>query len=180
MEWHAFTDTLSDQVEISPTSFYAEFICIELARDLKRDEPASITREKMTMATQTQAHTGPDHDHALEEKIKQFRELFADAPEIGKKALENALHELKSQASDLHRSGAAYACSSEDPAVAVTPPPLAHKLQTGAMRLAARPGARLLCAGGLNRSTQHPFTLIRHVGMACIWRDMHGHGSCRS
>ena len=32
----------------------------------------------------------------------------------------------------------------------------------------------------LNRSTQHPFTLIRHVGMACIWRDMHGHGSCRS
>jgi hypothetical protein len=88
-------------VEISPTSFYAEFICIELARDLKRDEPASITREKMTMATQTQAHTGPEHDHALEEKIKQFRELFADAPEIGKKALENALHELKSQASDL-------------------------------------------------------------------------------
>ena len=37
-----------------------------------------------------------------------------------------------------------------------------------------------LYPGGLNRSTQHPFTLIRHVGMACIWRDMHGHGSCRS
>jgi hypothetical protein len=78
---------------------YAEFICIELARELKRDEPASITREEMTMATQTQAQTGPDQ--AVEEKIKQFRELFADAPEVGKKAIENALHELRSQTSDL-------------------------------------------------------------------------------
>ncbi len=25
-----------------------------------------------------------------------------------------------------------------------------------------------------------PCTLIWHVGMACIWRDMHGHGSRRS
>ena len=41
--------------------------------------------------------TGTDQ----EKKIQQFRELFADAPEIGKKALENALHELKSQTSDL-------------------------------------------------------------------------------
>jgi hypothetical protein len=80
---------------------YAEFICIELACELKRDEPASITREEMTMATQTQARTGPEQNQALEDKIKQFRELFVDAPEIGKKALENALHELKSQASDL-------------------------------------------------------------------------------
>src|SRR5580704_13804827 len=39
---------------------------------------------------------------------------------------------------------------------------------------------RLLSGGGLNRSTQHPFTPVRHVGMACICRDMHGHGSCRS
>ena len=30
-----------------------------------------------------------------------MRELFADAPELGKKAIENALHTLKSQASDL-------------------------------------------------------------------------------
>jgi len=30
-----------------------------------------------------------------------LRELFADAPELGKKALENALHELRSEASDL-------------------------------------------------------------------------------
>jgi hypothetical protein len=45
--------------------------------------------------------TGPEQDKTVEKKIQQLRELFADAPEIGKKALENALHELKSQASDL-------------------------------------------------------------------------------
>ena len=33
-------------------------------------------------------------------KIKHLRELFADAPELGKKALENAVHTLKSQAND--------------------------------------------------------------------------------
>ena len=43
----------------------------------------------------------PDHAQAVEKKIQQLRELFADAPELGKKALENALRELKSQASDL-------------------------------------------------------------------------------
>jgi hypothetical protein len=53
------------------------------------------------MATQTQTSTKPGQDHSVEAKIQQFRDLFADAPEIGKKALENALHELKSQASDL-------------------------------------------------------------------------------
>ena len=37
--------------------------------------------------------------------------------------------------------------------------------------------ARPLCPGGFNRSTQHPFLLIWHVGTVCIWRDMHGHGS---
>src|SRR5262249_13978772 len=35
------------------------------------------------------------------ERIQQLRNLFADAPEIGKKALENALSALKSQASEL-------------------------------------------------------------------------------
>ena len=34
-----------------------------------------------------------------EEKISQLRELFADAPEVGKKALENVLGQLTSQAS---------------------------------------------------------------------------------
>src|SRR5262245_4967845 len=50
-------------------------------------------------AAKPSAPTGDGHD--LEKKIQQFRELFADAPEIGRKALENALHELRSQASDL-------------------------------------------------------------------------------
>ena len=45
--------------------------------------------------------TEVEHDQTVEKKIQQFRELFADAPEIGKKALENALHELRSQTSDL-------------------------------------------------------------------------------
>ena len=45
--------------------------------------------------------TGSPKDIGVEEKIKLLRELFADAPQIGKTALENALHELKSQASDL-------------------------------------------------------------------------------
>ncbi len=34
-----------------------------------------------------------------EEKISQLRELFADAPEVGRKALENVLGQLTSQAS---------------------------------------------------------------------------------
>ena len=49
----------------------------------------------------TQTATKPEQDQATENKIQKLRELFADAPEVGKKALENALHELKSQASDL-------------------------------------------------------------------------------
>jgi hypothetical protein len=53
------------------------------------------------MATQTQTSTKPDQDHSIEAKIQQFREPFAEAPELGKKALENALHELRSQVSDL-------------------------------------------------------------------------------
>ena len=44
--------------------------------------------------------TGQDRDQTVEKKVQQLRELFADAPELGKKALENALHELTSQASD--------------------------------------------------------------------------------
>ena len=41
-----------------------------------------------------------EHAQAIEKKIQEFRDLFADAPEIGKKALENAIHVLKSQASN--------------------------------------------------------------------------------
>src|SRR5262245_12039639 len=51
------------------------------------------------MSTQTATRAEPDQ--ATAGKIQKLRELFADAPEVGKKALENALQELKSQASDL-------------------------------------------------------------------------------
>src|SRR5215813_15126604 len=48
------------------------------------------------MATQTP--TRPEEQTA-EEKIQELRALFADAPEVGKRALENVLRELKSQVS---------------------------------------------------------------------------------
>ncbi|MGA9996133.1 MAG: hypothetical protein WBP93_12010, partial [Pyrinomonadaceae bacterium] len=50
------------------------------------------------MATQTQTVTAPEPTVA--EKIQMLRKLFADAPEVGKKALENVLGELTSQASE--------------------------------------------------------------------------------
>ena len=43
------------------------------------------------MPTQTQAMLKPAQDQVAEEKVRQLRELFADAPEVGKKALENIL-----------------------------------------------------------------------------------------
>jgi len=55
----------------------------------------------VTTAQKSSTSTGSERGQAIEEKIQQFRELFADAPELGKKALENALHELRSQTSDL-------------------------------------------------------------------------------
>jgi len=39
-------------------------------------------------------------DKSAKDKIQQFRELFADAPEVGKKALANVLRELSSDASE--------------------------------------------------------------------------------
>src|SRR5262245_29526646 len=45
------------------------------------------------MATRTQTASEPDQDRA-ERKIKQVRELYADAPEVGKAALENGLRML--------------------------------------------------------------------------------------
>ena len=53
------------------------------------------------MTTQTPTSTKEEADQSVEAKIRQFRELFADAPELGKKALENAVSVLRSQASDL-------------------------------------------------------------------------------
>src|SRR5262249_3490191 len=50
------------------------------------------------MATQTKSATGPKQEQTVEQKIQQLRELFADAPEVGTKALENVLQRLKSAA----------------------------------------------------------------------------------
>jgi hypothetical protein len=83
----------------------------------------------------TQAITTPEQDQSGENKVQKLRELFADAPELGKKALENALREIASQVSE-------------------TPPP--------AIESAGRVGARLgkvseltivvpLAAGGAKR-----------------------------
>ena len=50
------------------------------------------------MASDVQAKVRSDHELTVEEKIVKLRELFADAPEVGKQALENVLRELTSQA----------------------------------------------------------------------------------
>jgi hypothetical protein len=49
---------------------------------------------------QTQTAAVADQSQTGEAKIQQLRELFADAPELGKKALENVLRELTSQVSE--------------------------------------------------------------------------------
>jgi hypothetical protein len=49
------------------------------------------------MTSETTTATAPDT--SIEEKISQLRELFADAPEVGKTALENVLSRLASDAS---------------------------------------------------------------------------------
>ena len=51
------------------------------------------------MATETPTATEPGQDMTVEEKINQLRELFADAPEVGRTALEKVLSRLASDAS---------------------------------------------------------------------------------
>jgi len=50
-------------------------------------------------AVKPSPQTEPDEHQGVEKNIQQFRELFADAPELGKKALENVLQQLKMQVS---------------------------------------------------------------------------------
>jgi hypothetical protein len=45
----------------------------------------------------TQAEVRPDQGASVEEKVAQFRRLFADAPQYAKTAVENVLDELRSQ-----------------------------------------------------------------------------------
>jgi hypothetical protein len=56
------------------------------------------------MATQTQTATTHEPELTAEQKIQQLRDLYADAPELSRKALENVIQELQEQ-------------------VALTPPP---------------------------------------------------------
>jgi hypothetical protein len=58
------------------------------------------------MATQTATVNGPKQDLAVEQKIQELRKVYADAPELAKKALENALPALMSQATEAQASGA--------------------------------------------------------------------------
>ena len=50
------------------------------------------------MTTQTATKSEQDHQNA-EKKIQKVRELYADAPQYAKTALENSIGELTSQAS---------------------------------------------------------------------------------
>ena len=52
-----------------------------------------------TQTQKTQSAAGAEQRQAGGEKIQQLRDLFADAPELGRKALENVLRELTSQIS---------------------------------------------------------------------------------
>jgi len=51
------------------------------------------------MPIQALRKIAPEQDQSAEEKVDQLRKLFADAPELGKKALENALREIRTQVS---------------------------------------------------------------------------------
>jgi hypothetical protein len=54
------------------------------------------------MATQTL--TRPEQDQSLEQEVQQVRKLYADAPELAKKGLENALPALMSQLAEAQAS----------------------------------------------------------------------------
>ena len=47
--------------------------------------------------TQTQNQTGSKQSAGTQQKIQELRELYADAPELSKRALENVIQELTEQ-----------------------------------------------------------------------------------
>ncbi|MBV9577939.1 MAG: hypothetical protein JO057_05040, partial [Chloroflexi bacterium] len=51
------------------------------------------------MATQMATAAESEQDPTVQDKIQQLRDLFADAPEVGKRALENVLSSLTAEAS---------------------------------------------------------------------------------
>jgi hypothetical protein len=56
-------------------------------------------RRTADLAAEQQTASHPEQDLTAEVKIKQLRQLFADAPEVGKTALENVPQRLASDAS---------------------------------------------------------------------------------
>jgi hypothetical protein len=50
--------------------------------------------------TQTEKAAASAENQTVEQKIQRLRELFADAPEVGRQALDNVLEELTSQVSE--------------------------------------------------------------------------------
>jgi hypothetical protein len=54
----------------------------------------------MATMTSTEAKRGSERSADGERTLQELRELFADAPELGRKALENVIHELTSQVSE--------------------------------------------------------------------------------
>jgi hypothetical protein len=52
-----------------------------------------------TTMTQSHSNNGSQQSDDAQQKIQALRELFADAPEVGRKALENVIRELSSQVS---------------------------------------------------------------------------------
>src|SRR5262249_32616432 len=49
------------------------------------------TKRRRAMATQTASAIAPERMAVVEQKIRKLRELYADAPELGRAALENGL-----------------------------------------------------------------------------------------
>jgi hypothetical protein len=55
------------------------------------------TQEETTAQSQAQRATAPKQNQNVEQKIQKLRELYADAPELGKVALENGLNDFKQE-----------------------------------------------------------------------------------
>ncbi len=100
------------------------------------DSSTTPTRTQPQMGSkQTQPGSKPAGD--ADQKVKQLRELFADASDVGKQALENVLKELTSQASappppieSAGRVGARLGKRSELTIIVPLVPGGAHRLRT--------------------------------------------------
>jgi hypothetical protein len=92
------TSVFTGATDLRTGDFAAERMTTATA--IQQSVAAATTRKEMTdMATDEQTISRSDQDLAVEEKIEQLRELFADAPEVGKAALERVIQTLKLDAS---------------------------------------------------------------------------------